>query len=68
VSVGSAPSSAPVSFVISPSDPVARIDGSPDTSLGVVRVLGLMVLELEGGSGLTSGISLVTCGGAILVK
>ena len=68
MSVGSAPSSAPVNFVISPSEPATTIDGSAATSLGVVRAFGLIGLGLEGGSGLTSGISLVTCGGAILVK
>ena len=66
--VGSAPSSAPVNFVISPSEPAITIDGSPDISLGVVRAFGLIGLGLDGGSGLISGISLATCGGAILVK
>lgn len=66
--VGSAPSSAPVSFVISPSVPDTKIDGSPAASLGVVRAFGLIVLELAGGSGLISGISVGTCGGAIRVK
>jgi hypothetical protein len=68
VRVGSAPSSAPVNFVISPSDPGTTIDGSAATSLGAVRGFGLIGVGLEGGSGLTSGISPATCGGAILVK
>ena len=68
MSVGSDPSSAPVNFVISPSEPAITMDGSAATSLGTVRVFGLIGLGLEGGSGLISGISLATCGGAILVK
>jgi hypothetical protein len=60
VRVGSAPSSAPVNFVISPSDPATTIDGSAATSLDVVRDFGLIGLGLEGGSGLVSGISLAT--------
>jgi len=53
---------------MSPSDPAITIDGSAGTSLGAVRVFGLVGLGLEGGSGLISGISLATCGGAIRVK
>lgn len=53
---------------MSPSEPGTRIDGSPATSLDAVRAFGLMGLGLDGGSGLVSGISLGTCGGAILVK
>ena len=68
MSVGSDPSSAPVNFVMSPFDPAITIDGSAGTSLGAVRVFGLVGLGLEGGSGLISGISLATCGGAIRVK
>jgi hypothetical protein len=68
VSVGSAPSSAPVNFVMSRSEPGTTIDGSAATSLGAVRAFGLIGLGLEGGSGLISGTSLATSGGAILVK
>jgi hypothetical protein len=68
VSVGSAPSSAPVNFVISPSEPATTIEGSAAISLGVVRAFGFIGLGLEGGSDLISGVSLGTCGGAILVK